>query len=289
MDLTGTSRLLGRVCDSAARIQKDIAQECLLKGVIGIGTNKLIARTAATLVEPDQVCEVCPGSERSFVAPLPLHALPVLNRPPMHRVVETLDDLNLRTLGEIADIPLTSLSIAVGKWAAPLSHWARGIDASPVILPQAQLQWEAAMDLHPDEIDEHLIQGFLFDLLQRLCRMLRRQHRMCHLLILTVRYSDSAEVTKQQLVKPASCWEVDLLPRLRALCQRLFRRRVRLSRLAVGMGGLAPREEQLSLFEEDSSSPQHSPGRARRLAVALDHVYRRYGERALRYGRQISH
>lgn len=136
------------------------------------------------------------------------------------------------------------------------------------------------MDIHPDEIDDRLLQGSLFDLLQRLCRRLRDHHRMCRLLVLTVRYSDLTEVTKQERIKPGSCWEVDLLPHLRSLFQRLFRRRVRLNRLTVGMGGLAPCEEQLSLFDAPS------PGRARRLAAALDDVARRFGSQALRYGHQ---
>lgn len=137
------------------------------------------------------------------------------------------------------------------------------------------------MDLHPDEIDDRSLQGSLFDLLQRLCRRLRDHHRMCRLLVLTLRYSDSTEVTKQERIKTGSCWEADLLPHLQSLFQRLFRRRVRLSRLTVGMGGLAPCEEQLSLFDDGPS-----PGRVRRLAAALDHVARRFGQQALRYGHQ---
>ena len=117
------------------------------------------------------------------------------------------------------------------------------------------------MDLHPDEIDDRVLHGSLSDLLQGLCRRLREHHRMCRLLVLTLQYSDSMEVTKQERIKPASCWEADLLPRLRSLFQRLFRRRVRLNRLTVGVGGLAPYEEQLSLFEDAPS-----PGRARRCA-----------------------
>ena len=279
MDLTGTTRLFGRAGESAARIQRDIAREYRLQGVAGVGSNKLVAQTAAALVTPAQVYEVRSGLERAFVAPLSIHALPVLHQPQMRDVVETLDDLNLRTLGEIANVSHPSLHIAVGQWAGPLSRWAMGIDPSPVILPRAQSQWEAAMDLHPDEIDDRVLHGSLSDLLQGLCRRLREHHRMCRLLVLTLRYSDSMEVTKQERIKPASCWEADLLPRLRSLFQRLFRRRVRLNRLTVGVGGLAPYEEQLSLFEDAPS-----PGRARRLAAALDRIVRRYGERALHYG-----
>jgi DNA polymerase-4 len=288
MDLTGTRRLWGCIGDSASRIQRDIAHDCGLSGVVGVGSNKLIAQTAATLAEPDQVYEVRPGSEQAFIAPLPVHALPVLGGSSMRGVVEMLDDLNLRTLGDIADVPIPSLRIAVGKWALPLSHWARGMDSSPVRLPLTQSQWEAARDLQPDEIDDHRIHGILFALLQHLCRMLRRSHRVCHLLIVTVRYSDAQEVTRQQPIKPGSCWEAELMPHLRCLMGRLFRRRVRLNRIRVGMAGLTASAEQLSLFQHEAPSTQGGQERARRLAMALDHLCRRFGERAIRYGHQAS-
>jgi DNA polymerase-4 len=140
MDLTGTTRLFGRAGDAAARIQRDIAREHRLQGVAGVGGNKLVAQTAAALVAPDQVYEVHSGLERTFVAPLSIHALPVLHQPHMRDVMDTLIDLNLRTLGEIANVPLSALHIAVGRWAGPLSRWAMGIDPSPVILPRAQSQ-----------------------------------------------------------------------------------------------------------------------------------------------------
>ena len=54
MGLTGTSRLFGSVCDVAAKVQQNILKQHHLDGVAGIGSNKLVAQTAATLVEPSE-------------------------------------------------------------------------------------------------------------------------------------------------------------------------------------------------------------------------------------------
>jgi DNA polymerase-4 len=47
MDLTGTTRLFGSACDVAAKIQTEVLTQCHLEGVAGVGSNKLVAQTAA--------------------------------------------------------------------------------------------------------------------------------------------------------------------------------------------------------------------------------------------------
>ena len=54
MDLTGMSRLFGSVCDVAAKVQQNILKQHHLDGVAGIGSNKLVAQAAATLVETSE-------------------------------------------------------------------------------------------------------------------------------------------------------------------------------------------------------------------------------------------
>ena len=76
LDLTGTTRLFGPTCDTAARLQRDISMQAPLTGVSGIGSNKLVAQTAAGLVQPAELYEVRHGSERAFMAPLPIETLP---------------------------------------------------------------------------------------------------------------------------------------------------------------------------------------------------------------------
>ena len=95
MDLTGTGRLFGSASDVAAHAQQEILERYHLDGVAGVGSNKLVAQTAATLIEPSELYDVRHGSEGVFLSPLSVRTLPGLHRPCMRRVLGRLDDLNL--------------------------------------------------------------------------------------------------------------------------------------------------------------------------------------------------
>jgi DNA polymerase-4 len=285
MDLTGTARLFGSACDVAAKAQQDILKQYHLDGVAGVGSNKLVAQTAATLVEPSELYDVRHGSEQVFMSPLSVRALPGLHRPCMRKVLTRLDDLNLLTLGDVAESPLDALELAIGDYAGQLSRWAQGIDHAPVLHPAIQPSLEETVTLEPDEVDDPVLWGKLLDALQRLCRKLRSQRRVCNSLSLTIRYSDQVEVTKQERLTQETCWEVDISPQLYALFQRCFRRRVRLRLMTVSMTGLSAYAEQASLFDDRPLDSQRKQERAKNLAVTLDKLHVRFGEQAIRYGR----
>lgn len=285
MDLTGTTRLFGSACDVATKIQADVLTQFHLEGVAGIGSNKLVAQTAATLVEPSELYDVRSGSERLFMSPLSIQALPGLHRPCMRTVLTRLDDLNLRSLGDVADSPLDALEAALGTYAGQLSRWAQGIDPTPVLLPVAHPVLNDTITLDPDEVDHARLQGRLAESLQRLCRALRSQRRMCGGLSLALRYSDQRDATTKARVIPETCWEIDLSGLLRGLFQRAFRRRIRLRVMTVTLTHLTGFAEQGSLFDERPSEEQWTRDRSRRLAVALDALHQRFGEQSIRYGR----
>jgi DNA polymerase-4 len=285
MDVTGTARLFGPACDVAAKVQQEIFDRYRLDGLAGLACNKLVAQTAARLIEPSELYEVRPGSERPFMAPLSVRLLPALHRPCMRKVLERLHDLNLCTLGEVAESPLDALEVALGDYAGQLSRWAHGIDSVPVLPPTAQPRLEETVRLDPDEIDDSVLMGRLLDALQRLCRTLRSQRRVCGSLALTIRYSDQLEVTKRERINPETCWECDLSPIVSALFRKCVRRRIRLRAMTLTMTGLTAYAEQISLFDERPLDEQAQRKRAQRLALALDKLHERFGENALHYGR----
>ncbi|MGZ8393323.1 MAG: DNA polymerase Y family protein [Nitrospira sp.] len=285
MDLTGTTRLFGSACDVAANVQQDVLARYQLEGVAGVGSNKLVAQTASTLVEPSELYDVRQGSERLFMSPLSVRALPGVHRPCMRATLKRLDDLNLRSLGDVADSPLDALEIALGDYAGELSRWAQGIDPTPVFAPAVHPSLADTITLSPDEVDDAQLLGRLLDGLQRLCRTLRAQRRMCGGLCLTIRYSDQRELTTKARVVPETCWEIDLSRTLETLFQRAFRRRIRLRLMTLSLTHLAGFAEQGSLFDERPPTEQKARDRAHRLAIALDQLHERFGDRAIRYGR----
>lgn len=284
MDVTGTGRLFGPAYDVAAKVQQEVLEQYRLDGVAGVGSNKLIAQTAATLIEPSELYDVRPGSEDVFMSPLPVGTLPGLQRPCMRKVVHLLDDLNLCTLGDVAKSPLDALEAAFGDYAGSLSRWAQGIDSVPVLPPTVQPTVEETVLFEPDEIDDPVLIGRSLDALQRLCRTLRSQRRVCGRVTLSIRYSDHIEVTKHERIEPETCWECDLAPKVVSLFHKSMRRRIRLRALTVSLSGLTAHAEQGVLFEEQT--PDHRRrGRAQKLAIALDTLKARFGEHAIRYGR----
>ena len=141
------------------------------------------------------------------------------------------------------------------------------------------------MVLEPDEVDDALLWGRLADSLQRLCRTLRHQRRVCGGLSLTLGYSDHREVTTTARVTLATCWEIDLSGSLQHLFQHAFRRRIRLRLMMLSLTGLTDFAEQGTLFDDRPPGEQTPRDRAQRLATALDRLHERFGERVIRYGR----
>ena len=285
MDLTGTGRLFGPAYDIAAKIQHEVLSQYRLDGVAGVGSNKLVAQTAATLIEPSELYDVRPGSEPVFMAPLSVRTLPGLQRPCMRQVLTRLDDLNLDTLGDVAESPVDALELALGEYAGQLSRWAQGIDSLPVLPLAVQPSLEETVLLDPDEIDDPLLIGRLLDALQRLCRTLRSQRRVCGRLSLTIRYSDHIEVTKREPVTPQTCWECDLSSVVLSLFQKCTRRRIRLRAMTLSMAGLTGFAEQGVLFDARPFEEQYKQDRAKKLSAALDTLHARFGEQIIRYGR----
>lgn len=285
LDFTGTTRLFGPPIDTAARLSRELIHRQGWNSVIGLAGNKLVSQLAATTLErPPQVFSIHPGSEQPFLAPLPTTLLPGLDRAQASQVLRRLDDLNLRTLGSIAAVSMAHLTSAFGATAGFLHNWALGIDPSPVRPPIEQPAIEEAIGLDPDEVDDQLLLGRLYGLMESLCATLRQQRRVCRRMMLTIRYSDHHEQAAQQLLHHGTYWETDLQPVLTGLFTRCFRRRVRLQRMTLRVDRLGPPAEQLSLFEESESlaQPAHH-----RLSLALDRIRMKFGERAVSWGRTL--
>ena len=194
-----------------------------------------------------------------------------------------LRDLNLRILGEIAEIPLPQLAVAFGRQAPLLHRWANGIDSSPVLRAVQRPRVEIFRALAPDAVDDGELLACLYGLLEELCRTLRRQQRCCRRLTLTLCHSDHVEVSRHRTFTVGTYWEAQMFPCLKELFFGCFKRRVRIRRMALRAEALAPPEEQLSLFALDTPENQKQK-RMRRLSLALDCLRERFGDNTICWG-----
>jgi DNA polymerase-4 len=286
LDLTGTTRLFGAACDTTMRLERDISHRLGLQSVAGVGTNKLVAQMASSVLTPPQLCDVRAGSEQDFLLPLSISALPGLRGPQGATLRITLADLNLQTIADLVDIELEALEPVFGRWGHRLYHWARGIDSSPVFPSGTSPSLTCSHLFEPDAIDQAQLLGGLSTLIDTLCRDLRRQQHVGNRLTLTVCYSDQQTISRSCSLATPTHWEVEMFASIRSLFRRCFQRRVRVRSLTIRSNSFRPPPEQLSLFaSEEKYGPQGQPPRPHRLALALDRLHTRFGMKVIQWGR----
>src|SRR5437868_1513273 len=111
LDVTGSARRHGPAPQIAALIRDSVLAECSLHASFGVATCKTVAKVASELRKPRGFVVVAAGDEASFLAPLPLRSLPGLGP-----ATETaLSGLGIRTLGELAALPLELVQRRVGN------------------------------------------------------------------------------------------------------------------------------------------------------------------------------
>jgi DNA polymerase IV (DinB-like DNA polymerase) len=112
----------------AKQMKLEISEKERLTCSIGIGPNKLTAKTASDYQKPDGLTVVKEGEAEKFLAPLPVRKLLWVGR----KTEAKLKPLGITTIGDLAGYDPTVLIEAFGVMGIQMHLMARGIDRSEV-------------------------------------------------------------------------------------------------------------------------------------------------------------
>ena len=129
LDLTGMEALVEDATTLGEKIKQVIRQQTGLTASVGIAPNKFLAKLASDLQKPDGLVIISQEEAADFIAPLPLSRVFGLGR----RSVAALENLGLRTIGQLAACPVSLLQPVLGKQAEEIRNRARGLDDRPVV------------------------------------------------------------------------------------------------------------------------------------------------------------
>ena len=203
LDLTGTRRLWGDPATVATRLRAQVLEHEGLGCSIGVARTKFLAKLASEAAKPQAgphgpvegrgVVVVEADRELEFLHPLPVDALWGVGPATAARLTR----LGIRTVGQLAALPLTALVDAVGEAAGTRLHQlAHGHDDRPVVPDQRprSISHEVTfpVDLHGrDELRRELVR-----LADAVAARLRAASCRGRTVQVKVRYPDLSTVTR---------------------------------------------------------------------------------------------
>ena len=185
--------------DIAKKIKEEIKDKERLTCSIGIGPNKLIAKTASDYKKPDGLTVVRPYKSKAFLEKLEIRKLYGVGK----KGEQVMKELDINTIGDLAASDTKKLTDIFGSWGYELHQFAQGIDERPVEESYTikSIGREHTFEKDTDETKEVL------EILQALSKDIHEeimQYRISFRTItLKIRYENFETHTKSKTVKPS--------------------------------------------------------------------------------------
>lgn len=275
LDVTGMEHLMPVPRDYAARLKAVIRERTGLVASVGVAPNKFLAKIASDLEKPDGLV-VVPFDEagvQTFLAPLPVKRIWGVGT----RTDERLAALHVRTIGDLASMPLATLRQSFGeKTAHQLHELALGHDDRPVA-PRTEAKSIGKEETFVTDLTQQdEIDAVLLRLAEQVGWRLRRAGKKARTIQIKVRRGDFKTWTRSRTIATPTCYDGDIYATARELYRALHPAGgIRLLGVSArGFDGV----EELSLFETEK------PTKKENLYKTIDGLKQKFGADIIRHG-----
>ncbi len=277
LDVTGSQKLFGTPIEIAQKIQRLIWEHTHIYSRVGIGPNKILAKMACdnfAKKNSDGIFHLKREHLQDTLWLLPIHKMFGVGS----RMTEHLRRMGIRTIGHLAQFPLSTLQKRWGINGEVLWMSANGLDASPVRVETHNVQKAVGhhMTLPRDYGTEDEIRIVLLELCEEVARRARIKNYQGITLSVGVRGADFDLPTgfyRQMKLPFPTNFGTDLFKHALGLFQKHWDG-LPIRSLGVNLSDLRPADQyQLRLFD--------SPIKKEQLGRAMDWVNAKYGSATL--------
>jgi DNA polymerase-4 len=230
----------------ASAIQTAVRARTSLTCSLGVATSKVVCKIASDRRKPGGITVVPPGTERRFLAPLPVRLLPGVG-PRAEERLRTAGIATVGALGDLADGDVDAL--LPGSVGRMLRDRARGVDARDLELELEPVSVSAEDTFARDLTDRERLHDEVRRLSELVSERLRNAGLSGRTVTAKLRYGDFSIRTRSTTL-PAAVDDADVIGDVACgLLDRGLRDRPGALRLVgVGVSGLSP-YRQLTLEE----------------------------------------
>jgi len=181
-----------------------LKEEVGLTGMMGVAGTKFTSYAAAWVIRWGQALLLRPGTERDFLAQLPVDLLPTDGD-----VIEELRLLGIRSMGQFTQLPRGAIVTRFGPQGRKAHQLAQGRDRRPLIPYRSPPVEEAARQFEPPlEMDGTLVQA-VGELARACCQRLHQRGLSCQKLQLILSSENGrAHATQRTLSRPTTHPEI---------------------------------------------------------------------------------
>jgi DNA polymerase-4 len=269
LDLSGMDEHIGCWKWSQALRQK-VMSETGLPLSIGLAVNKTVAKIAAGAAKPNGEICVEAGTEKAFLAPMPVGKIPMVGE----QTEKKLRAMGIFTIGQLAQTSVFHVEHELGKHGRILWEKANGIHDTPVETEHERVTSSHEQTFGEDIIDRPKLHRVLRDQAARLGFDLRQNDQLAGNVAIKIRYSNFDTFTRQAQLSTPTAHDSHLEKAAVDLFDKNWdpKRPVRL--IGVRVGDLRNGTSQLNLFDNTAKEAD--------LLKALDKIRTRFGTKAVR-------
>src|SRR6478752_7805805 len=276
LDVRGSTRRLGTPAEIAEHLRATIHDEQGITCSVGVAASVSVAKVASRRAKPDGVVVVPPSEVTTFLHPLDVGELWGVGE----RTADLLHRLGLRTVGDVAHAPLTTLQRAVGVHLATSLHqlaWGedRRVGTARRGADEPDRSMGADETFGRDTDDPAVVLREVLRLSAKVGTRMRAARVAGRTVTLKVRFADFTTITRSKTLGEATDVTREIYGTASDLFTALGLQRARIRLVGVRVEGLVPRstvQRQLVLGERERGWAEAD--------VAVDRATRRFGAAA---------
>jgi DNA polymerase-4 len=273
IDISGMDKFYGSN-KWAKELKNDIVTNTGLPISFGLSVNKTVAKIATGEAKPFGELCVEQTMVNQFLDPLSIKKIPMLGKK-TYGILRSMGIINIKSIREMHPKMLENL---LGKNGKSLWEKANGIDNTPVFSDSERKSIGSETTFEHDTIDIKRINDILSDMTVSLAYHLRKEQWLTSCVAIKIRYSDFETHTLQKTI-PYTAFDHALIPVVKELFAKLYKRRVLIRLVGVRFTKLIRGTPQLNLFEDTPKMID--------LYTSLDDIRKKYGEGIIKKGNSL--
>ncbi|HEY8390775.1 MAG TPA: DNA polymerase IV [Clostridia bacterium] len=272
LDVTASKKLFGNGLTIAKTIKQRIKDELGLTVSIGVSWNKIYAKLGSDMKKPDAITEINRDNYKKLIFNLPAKELLYVGRATEHK----LENLGIRTIGDIANSDRNFLKSSMGKWGEYLWDFANGYDRSFVCVegddPLVKSVGNSTTTIR-DLKTEADIKMVIIVLAESIAARLREQGLKGKVISLCLQNTNMVSWSKQTKIKePTSISKTIIDTAMNLFKFYNFNMPVRNVGLKVSELTYSQEIHQISFFKEENMSDK-----VQKLETTIDKIRHRFG------------